>query len=89
MKLYVAPLSGNSYKARLFLLMLGLEHESIDVDWRTGANRAEWFRAISPRMKVPALVDGEVTVWDSQAILAYLARTYAPEWMPTEPHPSS
>ena len=84
-KLYVAPLSGNSYKARLFLLMLGLEHESIDVDWRTGANRTEWFRAISPRMKVPALVDGEVTVWDSQAILAYLARTYAPEWMPTEP----
>ena len=40
---------------------------------------------MNPRGQVPTLVDGEVTIWDSQAILAYLARRYGKDWLPVEP----
>ena len=36
MKLYSAPISGNSYKVRLFLSMLGLNYETIPVSLRNG-----------------------------------------------------
>ena len=84
-KLYGMALSGNAYKVRLLLELLGVEYEEIPVNLRTGENRAESFLALNPRGQVPTLVDGEVTVWDSQAILVYLARRYGQEWLPTEP----
>ena len=86
-KLHGAALSGNSYKARLLLELLGLEYEEIPIDLRSGENRTEAFLALHPRGQVPTLVDGEVTVWDSQAILVYLARRYGEAWLPTEPVP--
>ena len=85
--LYGAPLSGNAYKARLLLNLLGLEFEEIVVNLQTGENRAESFLALNPRGQIPTLVDGEVTVWDSQAILVYLARRYGEAWLPIEPAP--
>ena len=85
--LYGMALSGNAYKVRLLLELLGVEYEEIPVNLRTGENRTESFLALNPRGQVPTLVDGEVTVWDSQAILVYLARRYGQEWLPTEPVP--
>ena len=85
--LYGMALSGNAYKVRLLLELLGVEYEEIPVNLRTGENRAESFLALNPRGQVPTLVDGEVTVWDSQAILVYLARRYGHEWLPMEPAP--
>ena len=85
--LYGMALSGNAYKVRLLLALLGVEYEEIPVNLRTGENRTESFLALNPRGQVPTLVDGEVTVWDSQAILVYLARRYGQEWLPTEPGP--
>ena len=84
-KLYGAPLSGNAYKVRLLLSLLGLEFEETDVNLRTGENRTESFLALNPRGQIPILVDGGVTVWDSQAILVYLARRYGEAWLPVEP----
>ena len=85
--LYGMALSGNAYKVRLILELLGIEYEEVPVNLRTGENRAESFLALNPRGQVPTLVDGEVTVWDSQAILVYLARRYGQEWLPTDPVP--
>ena len=86
-RLYGMALSGNAYKARLLLELLGLEYEEIPVNLRTGENRTESFLALNPRGQIPILVDGEVTVWDSQAILVYLARRYGETWLPMEPVP--
>ena len=83
--LYGTPVSGNAYKARLLLSLLGLEFEEIGVNLMTGENRTESFLALNPRGQVPVLVDGGVTVWDSQAILVYLARRYGEAWLPADP----
>ena len=85
LKLYGAPLSGNAYKVRLLLSLLGLEFEETDVNLQIGENRTESFLALNPRGQIPILVDGDVTAWDSQAILVYLARRYGEAWLPVEP----
>ena len=85
--LYGMALSGNAYKVRLLLELLGIEYQEVPVNLRTGENRTESFLALNPRGQVPTLVDGEVTVWDSQAILVYLARRYGEAWLPMEPTP--
>ena len=83
--LYGTPNSGNAYKVRLLLSLLGLEFEETFIDLQTGENRTESFLALNPRGQVPVLVDGDITVWDSQAILVYLARRYGEEWLPVAP----
>ena len=83
--LYGGPLSGNAYKVRLLLNLLGLEFEEAVVNLQTRENQADSFLALNPRGQIPTLVDGEVTIWDSQAILVYLARRYGEAWLPVEP----
>lgn len=85
MKLHDVPLSGNAYKVRLFLSLIGQKAELINVDLRTGAHKRAEFLAINPRGQVPALEDGGFALGDSQAILVYLARRYADEsWYPLD-----
>ncbi len=86
MKLYNRDQSGNCHKVRLLLSILGLEYEKVPVDFGSGENRTPAFLRLNPRGQVPIFTDGDVTVWDSQAILVYLARRYGgEEWLPTEP----
>ena len=85
MKLYDREQSGNCHKVRLLLSMLGLEYEKVVVDLGAGENRKPEFLRLNPRGQVPTLTDGDVTVWDSQAILVYLALRYGGgEWLPTD-----
>ncbi|HET6432838.1 glutathione S-transferase family protein [Dyella sp.] len=63
----------NPAKVALFLEEAGLPYELVPVDTRKGEQHAPAYTAINPNAKVPALVDGEVTVFDSNAILLYLA----------------
>ena len=85
MKLYESERSGNSLKVRIFLGILGLKYESVTVNLHAGEGRTPEFIALNPRSQIPVLVDGKTTVWDSQAILAYLARKYGGEtWLPTD-----
>jgi GST-like protein len=63
----------NPTKVALFLEEAGLEYEPIPVDTRKGQQFAPEFVAINPNSKVPALVDGDAKVFDSNAILLYLA----------------
>ena len=88
MKLYDWPLSGNAYKIRLLLSLLGIEYEKVTVDLRSGESRKPDFLKRNPKGQVPVLEDGEITVWDSQAILVYLGRRYGGErWLPLDPAP--
>jgi GST-like protein len=63
----------NPTKVALFLEEAGLAYEPIPVDTRKGAQHTPDFLKINPNAKVPAIVDGDVTVFDSNAILLYLA----------------
>jgi GSH-dependent disulfide-bond oxidoreductase len=63
----------NPTKVALFLEEAGLPYEPIPVDTRKGDQHKPEYLAINPNAKVPALVDGDVTVFDSNAILLYLA----------------
>jgi glutathione S-transferase len=85
MKLHDVALSGNCYKVRLFLGLIGQKAELVPVDLQGGAHKRPAFLAINPRGQVPALEDGELRLGDSHAILAYLARQYAePHWYPQD-----
>ena len=63
----------NPMKVALLLEELGLSYEAIPVDTRKGEQFAPEFLTINPNAKVPAVVDGEVTIFDSNAILLFLA----------------
>ena len=66
-------LAPNPTKVALFLEEAELRYEPIPVDTRKGEQHRPGFLAINPNGKVPAIVDGDVTVFDSNAILLYLA----------------
>jgi GSH-dependent disulfide-bond oxidoreductase len=63
----------NPTKVALFLEEAGLPYEAVPVDTRKGEQHKPEFLAINPNAKVPAIVDGDVTMFDSNAILLYLA----------------
>jgi GST-like protein len=63
----------NPLKVALFLEETGLPYEVVPVDLLKGQQHAPEFRAINPNGKVPAIVDDDVVVFDSTAILLYLA----------------
>jgi GST-like protein len=63
----------NPMKVALLLEELGAEYEAIPVDTRKGEQFGSDYLAVNPNGKVPAIVDGDATVFDSNAILLYLA----------------
>ena len=65
--------SPNPLKVALALEEMGLDYEVVPVDTFKGEQHGASFRAINPNGKVPAIEDGDATVFDSSAILLYLA----------------
>jgi glutathione S-transferase len=87
-KLYGHELSGNSYKVKLLLSLLGLEYNWIKVDLMKGEHKAPDYLALNPFGQVPLLIDNDLILADAQAILVYLARQYGGEqWLPVEAYP--
>ena len=78
-------LSGHSHRVELFAKLTGIAHELINVDLAAGEHKKEPFLALNPSGQVPVIEDGETILTDSNAILVYLARKYAPEWLPGDP----
>lgn len=72
-ELHGFPMSPNTRRVRLMLEELAVPYEFVAVDLMSGAHRGEAFKALNPTMRVPALVDGEVKLWESNAIVLYLA----------------
>ena len=71
-KFYYHP-APNPAKVALFLEESGLPYEVVPVDTRKGEQFAPDFVAINPNSKTPVITDGDVGVFDSTAILLYLA----------------
>ncbi len=78
------PKSGHAHRALVFAKLAGIAHEAVFVDLVAGEHKSPEFLAMNPNGQVPVLEDGDVVVSDSNAILVYLARQYAPDWMPTD-----
>ena len=84
-QIYSFPLSGHAHRAVLFASLAGIDHDVIDVDLANGEHKKEPFLALNPNAQVPVIKDGETVISDSNAILVYLARKYAPEFIPADP----
>ncbi len=63
----------NPMKVALLMEEAGIAYEPIPVDTRKGDQFKPDFVKINPNSKVPVIVDGDATVFDSNAILLYLA----------------
>jgi glutathione S-transferase len=76
-RLYNYELSGNCYKLRLLMNMLGVAYEKVPVDFYPGKqHKLPDFLEINPFGQLPVLEDGDLRLRDAQAILVYLAARY-------------
>ena len=73
MKLYTNLFSPNARKVHAVAHALGIELETQTVDLRAGEQRTPDYLALNPNGKVPTLVDGDTVLWESNAIMCYLA----------------
>jgi len=78
MKLYHLPQSPNSYKVRAVAFHLGIDLEEHVVNLFEGEQKNPDFLALNPNGMVPTLVDGDFVLWESNAIMQYLAATAPP-----------
>ena len=83
-KVYGDYRSGNCYKIKLMLELLGLPYEWVAVDILKGETQSEAFLAKNPNGKIPVLeLEDGTCLWESNAILNFLAD--GSEFLPTEP----
>lgn len=83
--LYNYVLSGNCYKIRLMAALLGVEYETVAVDFYPGfEHRSEAMLALNPAGTLPVLKAGDMILTETQAMLGWLAATYDPSgrWYP-------
>src|SRR5229473_1586404 len=71
---YDAPVSANTFKVRLLLRQLAIQHEVVRLDLLKGEARTAGYRKVNPFGRVPFIVDGGFALGESNAILLYLAR---------------
>lgn len=79
------PLSGHAHRVELFARLAGINHELVDVDLLAGEHKKDPFLTLNPAGQVPVIEDGDTVIADSNAILVYLSRKYAPDWLPSDP----
>ncbi|MFL9892107.1 glutathione S-transferase family protein [Paraburkholderia sp. RL17-381-BIF-C] len=85
-RLYTTLLSGHGHRVKLFLTLLDLPFEVVELDMKAGDNRKPAYLALNPLGQVPTIQDGELTLFDSNAILVYLAKRYGDaSWLPEDP----
>ncbi len=73
MKLYYDPRTVNCRKVVAGLKLMDVAFESENVDYFTQGQKAPEFLAINPNGALPALTDGDMKLWESNAILQYAA----------------
>ena len=85
MKLYSFLLSGHSHRVRLFLSLLGVDYEEVEVNLREGAHKRPEFLELNAFGQVPVLDDDGIVVPDANAILVYLAKKFGrTDWLPED-----
>jgi glutathione S-transferase len=83
MKNYHHPISPNCRKVTAVIHHLGLDAEHIVVDLPKGEQMSAEFLAVNPNGRVPTLVDGDQKLWESNAIIIYLAEKTDSELWPS------
>jgi glutathione S-transferase len=84
MKLYGFPASPNTWKVRALSAHLKMPLEFEFVDLLQGAQQSPKFLALNPTARTPVLVDGDFKLWESNAILQYLASKSAAPLYPSD-----
>ena len=69
--------TSRTLRAHWALIYLGLDYETQVIRTRTPAMASAEYQAVNPRGKIPTLVDGDITLTESPAIVTYLGETYA------------
>jgi glutathione S-transferase len=73
MRLYGFPPSPNTWKVRAVAAHIGLPLELEVVDLSKGQQQTPEYLALNPTGRAPVLVDGDFILWESNAIMQYLA----------------
>ena len=81
-KLYGVP-GSRAMRSLWMLEELGVPYEHVKINFATGDTRQPDYLKINPNGHIPALQDGDVTLWESLAINLYLARKYDKGLWPT------
>ena len=83
--LYGTELSGHTHRVELLLRMLDLPYQTQAAPATVRGSAG--FQKLNPLRQIPVLQDGDLTLADSNAILVYLAKRYAPgsQWLPEQP----
>ena len=68
--------SANVQKVMWTIAEIGLEHERVDLGGAFGGLDGPDYARLNPNRRVPTLIDGELVLWDSNAIVRYLAAAY-------------
>ncbi len=84
MKLYGFPPSPNTWKVRALAAHLGVPLELEFIDLSKGAQYAPAYLALNPTGRTPTLVDGDFKLWESNAILQYIAGKSANSLWPND-----
>lgn len=85
MKLYGHPLSSNTRRVQMLCEELKIPYEYKKVDLSKGEQYSPEYLKLNPNGKVPVLDDGGFLLWESQAILRYLAEKFkAKTWYPNQ-----
>jgi glutathione S-transferase len=85
MKLLTFPPSTNTRKVQMVAHTLGLPLEIVMVDLTKGEHRKPDFLALNPNGKIPVLVDGKTTLWESSAIMIHIAEKKPNALWPADP----
>ncbi len=85
MKLYGFPASPNTWKVRALASYLKIPLEFDVVDLTKGGQRSPAYLALNPTGRTPTLVDGDFTLWESNAILQYVASKTKNSLWPDDP----
>ncbi|HEY2531331.1 MAG TPA: glutathione S-transferase family protein [Xanthobacteraceae bacterium] len=84
MKLYGFPPSPNTWQVRALAAHLGVPLEFELVDLSKGGSRTPEFLALNPTGRTPALIDGAFKLWESNAIMQYIATQKANSLWPND-----
>ena len=86
MQIFADPITVNCRKVIAGLQMMGIDYELDIIDYFNGEQKSERYIALNPNASLPALKDGDLVLWESNAMLTYAADKHGKtEFYPTAP----
>ena len=73
MELLLDPITVNCRKVLAGFKLIGADYTIKKIDYFQGEQKSEEYTAINPNQSIPALRDGDMVLWESNAILQYAA----------------